>query len=61
MEAVRKTFLHLAELVVVVLIAWLIVTIFKVEAEVTEWVILAVLAALAKFVRASGNDYVNGK
>jgi len=58
-----STLMHVLELLVVVLISWFLISVFKIEAESVKIVVGLVLAALAKFARVSElspvPDFVN--
>ncbi len=64
-QALLSTLMHTVEIAAVILVAYLISKLFHVEGENGQALIGLVLAALAKFARASDSvavpDYVNQK
>lgn len=63
-DALFSTLIHVIELAVVVAVALILIKVLNVDAASIQVLIALVLAALAKFARASSlpiSDYVNDK
>ena len=64
MNSILSTLLHVIELVVAILLGWTICQLFQLQNEDIKVIVSLILAAFAKYLRASDlpvQDYVNGK
>lgn len=63
LNAFKQTFAHVGELALIIVAAWIILTVFNITGDQYMIVVGLVLAAFTKFARASDSvpvpDYVN--